>query len=467
MVAIVTENTNAYLNTNVLHAKPISSRMFHGIQHLNIKIAHLDVSDGWKRKTVAIASKALTLTTYALSIQVALIEGVASTIFGLLGTLFQLAFTKKNDMIEKYSIKSMAYGLNSICTAGLAIASIAKSFSSNNDWAVPTKHSNISIFDGYTYLGSAATAQLFCTVMFNSIRGIKDNAPTLRSNQAIIEGTPAIFSQITHSMRQEYEFVNCEADFDPMNYAQDYITSYPPALDDRDWANNFDLGEFLSDHVFKPLSELVEQFSDQYNFIESDNVLERRDAEYVMNPLSENEKRYHDVLKTYVKEAVKRLIQNEWAKYIEVDNDFENGKERLGYFDASWTIPLANIAQLVELENPLSCPAEFSQSDLAEHNNRRDKLIELKSLLDSISDNDKELLIERLIKTSMFELGPRHYDQQETVDTLYRGVYNLGGALHQSRLLTLPTINVETYEGGGENYFGRCWGDAFAEFDED
>lgn len=467
MALPVVENTRAFLNTNVLHTKPLSSRMFHGVQHLNISIAHLNIEEGWKRKAVCITSKVLTLATYAISFNIALIEGISAAIFGFLGTLTQLAFTKNNDVIEKYSIKLLAYGLNSICTAGIAIASLGGCFSSRNDWALPDKHMNVSIFEGYTYLGSAATAQLFCTIMFNSIRGIKDNSPNIRATQASIEGTPYVFSDIVHSMNREYEMLGCENDFNPDEFARDYITAYPPSATNRDWTQDFDLGDFLEGQVFGPLTQLMEQFSDQYNLIAADGILERRETEVIMNPLSEAEKSYHDHLKTCVKEAIRHLIQDEWAKYIEVDNDFEKGKDRLAFFDAPWTIPIANIAQLIELEQPITCPETFNHADLVQHNNRLGIIRQLKPLLLSLTPNDKALLIERLIKTSMFELGARHYDHADAVDQLYNGIFRISHALHQGRLLTLPTINTDTLEGGGENYFGRCWGIAVEEYDVD
>lgn len=466
MAASIVENHNTYLNTNVLHIKPVSSRVFHGVQHLNISITQLGIEEDWKRKAVCIASKTLTLSTYLLSINIALIEAISAVTFGLLGTMIQLAFTKDNDLIEKYSIKALTYGLNSIATAGIAVGSLGGFFSSSIDWGIPNKHVQVSVFEGYSYLGSAAIAQLFSTMMFNSIRKVKDNSPNIRSTQATIEGIPCVFAEIARSMNRECEMLGCENDFEPKEFARDFISAYPPSSTERDWTKDFDLTEFLEEQVANPIQQLMQQFLHQYRLIENtDEILERRETEIVMNPLSVAEKRYHDHLKTCVKEAIRHLIQDEWAKYIEEDNNFETGKDKLSYFDAAWTIPLANITQLIELASPLACPDTFDHENLTDHNIRKNTLQQLKRILRALSSNDKKLLIERLIKTSMFELETRHYDNIDAVNQLYHGINQISADLHQGQLLTLPTINLETLEGGGENYFGRCWGEGVAEYD--
>ena len=459
----ISVNTNAYLNNNVLHAKPLSSRILHKVQHLNIKIAHLPIQKGWKKNSIKILSGSVVAATYLITLQIAVIELTASLALGLLGTLFQLIATKDNDRIEKYSIKTLAYGLHSMCTMSLAFASLITLGLSRNEWSIPKKHVYASMIDGTTYLGSAATAQLFCTYMFNSIRGAKDNAYILRSNQAIVEGTPIVFSDMAKSIDIDCENVGVENDCDPKNFARDYLAAYPPA-NHRDWITDFDFIDFISGHVLNPLNSLVDQYTNNNHFIDADNILERTNTEVVINPYNDVEKRYHDHLKHCVTEAVRRMIQEEWAKYLDIANSMEEGTEILAGFYSEATIPLANIAQFIELEERIICPREFNQEDLTRYNTRKHRLETEKGILDSLSDGDRDLLIERLIKTSLFELGARRYANREAVDHLFNSITDLSGELHQGKLLTLPTINVDTYEGGGENYFGKCWQQAIQEY---
>lgn len=453
---------NPSLDQKVLHLKPLSPRIFHGAQHLHISFSKIQFEKGWQKISAKILSNSLLAASYVLAANAALIEGLASGVLGMTGALTQLLISRKSDLIEKYSIKTLAYSLNCLATTAISITSLIYFLNKNNDWALPKKHITASMLSGTAYLSAAALAQLFCTAMFNSIKGIKNDSPNVRSDQAIIEGTPWVFANIARSLHREFETVDDFNIKDARKYAEDYITAHPPVR--RDWLGHFDLGTFINEHVISSVSSLIDQYMRQNHFVESDSIYARNENEIILARFTASEENYHSHLKTCVKEAVRLMYANRWARYMDIANDYETGLESIEYFMPECTIPLANIAQLIEIERSICCPKRFTQEQLKVHDSRREDLLELKPMLDDMSENDKELLIEHLIKTSHFELGPRSYDNMRTVDHLYNKICELAGNLHQGPLMTLPSINCETYEGSGHNYFGDCWRDGVQEF---
>ncbi len=455
---------NAYLDQNVFHVKPVSPRLMQGAQHLFVNMSKIEFDQSWKNKSLKILSKAFLFTSYLLTMQLSVIESLALGIIGMSGTLVQLVISKKNDRIEKYSIKLLACSLHSLTTFAISAASSIYLFKKENDWAAPKQHLVVSQLSSTAYLCTSALAQLYCTLMFNSIRGKQDNAPLVRCNQAVIEGTPIVFEEIARSMHREYLALGNRNQCNPRDYARNFVAAHP--ISDRDWVNDFELDAFINGHILRGLSALIDQYAEYHNFIQSDQVLDRDDNEVVLSQFNALENRYHDHLKTCVKEAVRLMYENQWAKYLDVANDFEDGKDSLECYLPDCTIPLANIAQLIEIEQNNCCPREFTHENMQRFNNRRQGIAELKPLVEALTPDDKELLVERLIKTSLFELGNRRYDNQAAINEIYQKISALSGDMHQGPLMTMATVDVETMEGGGHNYFGDSWREGVEQYSE-
>src|SRR5690606_26275968 len=101
------------------------------------------------------------------------------------------------------------------------------------------------------------------------------------------------------------------------------------------------------------------------------------------------------------------MIAKGWAKHLNTKGSFEEGKEALECFDPSAAQPLAHIAQVKELENALHCPEQFKHRDLKKYNkpSRHEALAATTAAWKALPPPDRELLLERLIKTSAFDLG--------------------------------------------------------------
>ncbi|ADI38750.1 putative uncharacterized protein [Waddlia chondrophila 2032/99] len=450
-----------YLDENVIHCKLLSPRIFQGAQHLFASMSKIQLEKSWQKTSFKIFTRIFLASSYLLTIQISLIEGAVSGIFCMIGAFSQLIIFRESAAIEKYSAKALACSLHSLATLSISIPSLIFILDKEKEWAAPKKHTVISMLSGTAYLSSAALAQLFCTTLFNSIKGKKDGSPLARSNQAIIEGTPIAFANITRSLEREYSMLGNQEACDTAKYARDYIAAHPPS--NRNWLNNFNLDEFICDHVLSGLSGLVDQYMQQNHFIESNLILETETHEVILAQFNEAETKYHEHLKTCVKEAVKKMHEHQWAKYLDIANSFEEGWENLENYMADCTIPLSNIAQLIEIEGENRCPKKFSFEKLKPHNQRKTQIDEIKFLLNTLTSEDRELLIERLIKTSLFELGSRNYQNEAVVDQIYQKIFILAGNLHQGTLLTLPTIDTNTFEGSGHNYFCDCWGEGIKE----
>jgi hypothetical protein len=446
---------NPYLEQNVLHFKPLSSRAFTAFQHLYAFSRHINIQTPWQDKCVKALFTGLTITGYLSAIILGLIEGIAFTSLGLIGMAFQALFTKNSDFIEKYSIKLAAYGLNSFTTFTIGILSLSQIKS--NEWGLPKLHSTATIIDHSIYMGTAALAQLFCGAVFNAIRNEVSKSPLIRANCVIIEATPSAFKDIVNSLSMDYSLITPEQPCDPETYANDFINAFPSP--ERDWLRDFDLQAFLRDQTLGPLFALIEQYTTQHQFIDGEAVVDSNRNEIILNPYSNPEKIYHNHLKECVKEAVHQMSEQGWAKFLDVDNNFEAGMDALKDFDAGVTLPLANIAQYLEITHPIRCPYRFTHPDLLDYNtpSRLEKLQLLHATLATLSENDQKLLVEKLIKLSDFSLHDRSFEREESAELIYRSICDLSGHLHCGKLLTLPTIDLNNLEGGGENYFGNSW----------
>jgi hypothetical protein len=451
---------NSTIESPPIHFKPLSSHLLHFTQHLHATLYQLTPENQWIGRGVKILTTSLAVLGYAGSVPIALIESVVSVIFGISGTLYQTLIDRDSNRAQKYTLLFFSYALHSLVNSVLGTATVFNLYGKGTCY--PKIHTSTAIIDRSTHIGTAATTHLFVGTFLNTLRGKENDLPSTNAYQIAIKATPDAFIHVAHSAQRDYTLLNEE----PTNlreFIQNYIETCPNEAQKLD--ESFCFSSFIRGQTLGLLVDGITHYLETHSAIENRSIYHHSQNEITLNPYSLKEKRYQELLKTCVKNGVYQMMQMQWARFLSPNNDFNEGKELLESFYPGATIPLANIAQLIELRGRILCPSLFSHQDLKKYNNpsRNKTLKSLASTLSLLTSRDFELLVEKLIKLSDFRLNGRQIQNSSRFNILYQQICTLAAELHQGKLLTLATIDTESLECGAENFFAKAWGETLNE----
>lgn len=117
----------------------------------------------------------------------------------------------------------------------------------------------------------------------------------------------------------------------------------------------------------------------------------------------------------------------------------------------------------MELEDETKCPLEFKHKDLKQYNKSSDKasrhasIEKTKQAWKKLSGNDKNLMVERLIKASDFKMGEDSVKDLKAWNDLYKDIAELASDIHQGKLMSVLTFNINDQDFSSINFFGKAW----------
>ncbi len=443
---MMTSPDSLFMKKELLHVKPVSAHLLHGIQSFHAAI-YQSTNDRWHGRSIKFIATTLTYCGYAASIPIALIESVAGALLSCTTLLIQATLARNNVFLEKYAIKTLSYCLHGLGALAISIASIASK--QLFEIVFPTYLCLPAVVAQGLHLGAAAAGQYFGAVVFNALRGCKNDLPITRASRALIEGLPAAFTEIVTCMNRDFEPFGWVLP-DPQAFIEEYMGNLPSG--EREWMDDFNLRDLLSDPQQHPLYSMIHHFMENIE-VKGEGT---STIEIPLDIYSARELDYQRHMKSCVTKGVQRMVENLWVVHL----DRQNGADVLEGFYPEATIPLANISQLMELEVEILCPESFEHADLQRYNSRHTSLQYAKQEWLRLTAEDKELLIERLITTSAFELGERPLQNPAAFDRLYQIVSSLSGDYHQGKLLSSATINLRDLSPGVQHHFGETWREA-------
>lgn len=167
---------------------------------------------------------------------------------------------------------------------------------------------------------------------------------------------------------------------------------------------------------------------------------------------------YQKQLQKWVKDAFLEIYKDDiLASYLSAENTAEAGREALEGYAAGIYLPLANYAQLKELEaSVVACPEKFYTYKLqAEYSGRKIHIELARKLLAKVTAVDKKVLISRLISCKEPQAKP-------SLEILFKNISALAGSLHGGSLMSQQTIQEWTAHISSNNLFQKACMDAMS-----
>lgn len=426
------------VNKNLMHFQPISARILNAIQYTSAFVYQRGPREGMGAEILRFLTVCSSRMGYILTIPVALTEAIASFAFFTLGLTFHAATGKAYAPIENFTAKLLAYSMNSTLAFAAMIATFV--LPRINAVLIPRYRTVATGISLGSYLSSAMLAQYIVGKIFQG--------NDVGCARIVIAGAEGVSSALRGM------FDSFVADFNPEFVHYIESTAFYETLnqEDQQFIQSFDIRNLIQE----PYRQNIVRIAAQYLNGIGVQTVSGSNNELLINVYADADKTYQEALANFVKTATVKMIENDWVKYLSDDENIEEGKDLLESFDYASTIPLAHIAQLMELEVEIACPERFNHRDLAGYSDRKAKIEKAKQLLLQISSDEKMLLIKRLVK------GGDPFESK-ILNELYLQTAELAGALHQGKLMSVTTFNAETGDFSSDNLFGRAWSDALNE----
>lgn len=391
--------------------QPLSSIFISNVQYAH-SLIYQDISGNeYLKKGVRFLATSITVLSYGIAIPLAIIEAVASASIALSVILLQSITQHKS--LSRYTAYSITYCLNCVGIAALSIACLG----SKNlfEYAYPFYSFIPMVIHTAIRLASIALAQYLSTTISNFIIE-SDDHPEEEANRTLNELLSPALRQVLHCLYHDFNRVMSIPE--PDCFIEEYIAHL--SSEERNNLNHFNIREFLEVPEHHPVTRLIIAYLDTVPF--NQDVI-------FLNSLTQEIKDYQEHLKESIIIAVCQFYDRGWVDYL------ENGRDALENFYEEAVVPVAHMAQMMELERAIHCPATFKVKVFEPYEGRKEKLETAKDLLRSINPNDKKLLIERLIKRTGFDLSGRELKDPESFNDIYCQIGTLAGDYHQGILL--------------------------------
>lgn len=494
-----------YLNQNNLHFAPISARVFSGVRFVATAIHQCGSTTSWHGHIFRGLSKGIVVLGFTINTPIALVEVIATLSIGLLASIVHVLTKARYPMLQKYTIKCLAYCINSAAVGFAQIYGVIT-------LRFPTSHTWNAIGTHLIYLGSAAFIHLLFGSCFDHIAG---RNPEDRNAQV-----PAIDRILTFSWEHAQESVlhdvmsGMERDFGVSqvlrNFAnipslQRFYQAYPQH---QSLLREFQVSRLTDENYRENLLAALIDIGMHYHLLER---TPGNQLEVIVNVHDERIKNYQKHMQECIKRAYKDIHSNvEFCHFLGDDppeigkkallpsEKVAQGRERLGYCDHSAVLPLVYLAQLNELGGDDVCPVRFTDPsrpnenhELRVYDSRADSITAARKLLKGFYTTAgkklldpkvkeerarlKRILISKLMYGSSYdkEIGKRietvrkdfglTTDQDAKIKPLIKTVTELAGQLHQGKLMSQLTVNIRNGEFSGNNLFTKAVQEVYAE----
>jgi len=447
---------NSYLNTNLLHIRPISAHLFSGILGFGTFV-HQNVSnERLPGKVVCFAAKAVVYTGYLANSILALVESVAIFAIGLTAATFHALTKGKSEILQKYTIKCFAYSINSFLTLATQV------FLAHN--RVFPKYQFMTTLHAHAHLViSALASQAIWGGIFNHLAG-RPKSPVALVN-ILSESLPTLTVDMVSAIARDFN----------LHLNGVHLNSMPNIQQHRQTVSNFTFTRLLNLEYRQQLINLSRDYLQFTGVVlpQAQGAVTVDSNIFILNSLGSDDKKYQAHLEKLTKEATIEAYQNKdlvacFAEEGEQGDPVELGQTALEGFYPEIYIPLTNYTQLKELElENNSCPAKFISRELLPYQDRKLKIDAARIMLQKLPKEHKDILVKKLLKGSSFDankalenlsiektLKPEELKiQQGAIQKAYLDISALASPLHQGKLMSQLTMDLHNLNASSNNLF--------------
>jgi hypothetical protein len=436
------------LDKNLLHFRPLNTRLMNMTGHASIAVHQFLTNRQWNSRVVNVLSGGIYVTGGIIAIPCATIESIASMILCGLGIVVNKLTCNEYAFIRKFNAKCFAYSLESVIEiAGIITQSVTRNF--------PKFFTEVTLADHGFHLISATVAHFLRLGIETSQRPereheqfFKDRAPSFIP--LVFEGIQGALNEAIRSLSRDLGTVrpsqNLRGHAGLSQPNQDILVREignlnPLQLSNADYRNT----------VMQNLQPVVQEIQTLLGAYQIGNMT-------VFGPQGA-EAKYQEHLITCTKEAINRVYRND--KLVEC---FSGGRDAIEGYYADTTIPLACMAQLIEIErfsdaDGIKCPEKFNDR-LKQYNTRHSQIKDLSGKLNILTPHEKDQLALKILKGS--DHVPAEIEHEAEFNALITGIGRLGGSIHQGNLMSVLKLEMSANPVQTQNMFVKAWQEAVA-----
>jgi hypothetical protein len=430
------------LNNVQLHPKPLSHRLLFNVSRANIILTQKTPGNSLMARGLHLLGKTAVITAALTAIPLSLTEGV----FALITSIPVYCIRKMKVKVPEYPIDSTVLKIHCYAANSFMIAGVSFTGLFTRSFAREIPLSLNSILDTKTHILSSYFTQAAYMKLskFEGNTEEKVNEMLGRLDTIIGVGLLNLYHQLCEDIPRDIEaliqkFIHSDR-LEELNINQDDV-----AFLRTHTKNIITFVEALRNTATRArLISIVGSILHELGYIQRVQRTPEGEVEVVIASGNEAEKIYQGFLVEKVRDAISLIRE----KGLLADDDM---------IQAGGIVAVANITQYLELTDPTNPLPEKSSARLKEIIDRRKEIIgNAKTTLASLSDSDRELLLQELSGQELTEEPKDSVKFQE----LIRSIGILSGQLYQGPLMSDTTLN-SSGEQLPRNFFQEVYEGAF------
>lgn len=434
----------AVLDNNNLHFKPITGWVFQGIRFAGTSIHQSASPNRWHGHLVRGISYGIVATGYVINAFLALAESILAFTVGFFASMLHRQTNAESVTLHKFTLKCLAYAINGL---GVSVGQSYLLCTGN----FPQYHTLNTLINHGLHIGSAIVSQLIFGRCFDQVAGRNPQDPNqmtpsvTRSIGILVENIPPVVTELLASVDRDLGVPYVVRDADGNEQVSSFFDQYPQH---RGVLQSFNLNNLADPEQRRAVAAFINDYSTyrgigRANIGGANNIL-------VLNNNGQADRQYQAKLKEYVKDSFKEIYQNDnlvscLSSEASLQAAIKAGKESMDMFDADIYIPLANYAQLKELQNDIECPNRFENAELRRlYPTRYDDLTAAKVKVDALTSEETAILVKKLLKGSSLNYSAFNIsiEQERHIQEAFTMIGRLSGSLHQGKLMNQLQVDL-------------------------
>lgn len=408
-----------YLKSDNLHYKPVSAWLGRGVLWTSTSLQKKKLTSGCLQFTVTVIAKGIVLGGALALMPVAAIEAASSLAIGTLAAILNRSlWNNRSEFLQKFSLKFIAYGINSLV---VVVALFALGVSSPN----LRYHTINAAADHAIHIGSAAFVISFL-----------DRSPSSeRLVNLLHDSHPTLLEDLLDQLQSDFG-IDMRGRVTENPTLSDYLRRHP---EDRNFVQSFDFRRLSREVNYRRETlELLRRFLVDIRLIRAGQPMGNMNT-LEFNQNNSDEGNYQDRLGALLKHSFLEIYRSpELSHYLT--------KDQLENMQGEIFVPLTAYTQYKELLGEIGCPPRFSRH-LERYNSRQRDLIAAKRQLATLTTDQKSALVRKILCGSSFSVTGE-------VQELYLKISGLATPLYQGPLMKKHALNLGTL---GQGNFGRAF----------
>lgn len=439
-------NLNAQ-EQDLLHVKPLSHQIFRFVNYAGVKMQQAANPDKWHGKLLTAFARGFMGVGYALNTVISTIEFIASLQFALISIFLNCVTKGRFKCLEKLTLKICAYSINTFVLSVIQYHCLKNCILSRH-------HSANALINHGIHVFSSIISQFAGQACFNRQQPQNNNLMVQKVLSIFIQAAPNFINDVAQGIGADFA-THINRNQNNINI-QNFIHANPEyerTIREISFANlrNADYRQRLAGIVTSYIANTgALNIGAPVNINLGNNQVRNgpNGVEQVYGLMNnQTEKKYQEDILQSVEDSIVQVYKDEHLAILLSDDaipSVQNGRNNIESLICM--IPIANFAQLKEIENDqIICPENFLAHDMQKYNERSPLIKKCREDLKKLTPQEKNYLSQWLLKTGDYKIEEQGLSEEKLIliQTLYKDICTLSGDLYQGNLLSQRYVNIE------------------------